>query len=118
MKTNVIAAGLLATLGTLGLASADANAHSSWRYNRYNYETREARQHTLIQKGWREGTLTWRELRNLRREQARIDHLEHRYLADGHMNWRERLALAHAQDQARRHIQHERHDRETRHAWW
>lgn len=115
MKTNVIAAGLLATLGTLVLASGDADAH---RYNRYNYETREARQHSLIRQGWRNGSLTWRELRNLRREQARIDQLEHRFLANGHMNWRERLALAHAQDNAVRHIQHERHDRETRHAWW
>lgn len=117
MKTNVIAAGLLATLGTLVLAAGDAKAHSNWRYNRYNYETREARQNALIQQGWRNGSLTWRELRNLRREQARVDHLEHRFLADGRMTWRERLALAHAQDHAVRHIQHERHDSESR-RWW
>ncbi|MEW6611461.1 MAG: hypothetical protein ACOY5C_08075 [Pseudomonadota bacterium] len=91
-------------------AAGPALAHSGSPW----VDQREAMQQHRIQQGMHSGALTPREGRALYREQARIRHLEHNFLADGRLTRRERLALDRHLDRSNRHIYWQKHDLQRR----
>ena len=70
----------------------------------YRTETREQRQQERIYKGAARGHLTPRELRNLERQQHRIDRNQARAARDGYITPKERRRLERQQDRASRNI--------------
>jgi hypothetical protein len=107
-KIGLIAAGLLVA------TTAAAAAHGV----RYDIDKRQYLHAKSIHEGRRDGGLTWYETWRLRKEQRRIGALEARARADGHLTRSERTRIADAQDEARRHIYHQRHDGQVRGFWW
>ena len=86
-------------------------------------DRRQAEQAREIERGHRNGSLTDREYRDLKAEQARIAELERRAKADGTVTREERRQLRSAQDAAGRHIIEEETDNERaggrrRHSGW
>ena len=75
---------------------------------------REQRQHGRIRQGVQSGRLTRGETRHLVGEQAHIERLRRRDLADGHIGPREAAGLAHAQDKANRDIYELKHNERQR----
>jgi len=96
-RTIALAAVLLVT-GTAG-----AFAHSN--------EARQIEQRLAIEKGREAGTITWREGRKLRREQADILRVERELMADGQLSARDKRLLHTLQNDAEAHIVAERSDR-------
>jgi hypothetical protein len=88
------------------------------RWDRHGYgprhggriDARQDRQRHRIHRGWHAGDLNRGEVRQLGRQQRRIDKMEHRFAADGHLSRHERRHLDHAQDRASRQIHRARHD--------
>jgi Spy/CpxP family protein refolding chaperone len=82
----------------------------------------EARsQHERIDRGIRNGSLTYREAAVLREEQGRIRHLIARARQDGRVDPYERREIEQAQNVASQHIYREKHDVESRPrrwGWW
>lgn len=87
---------------------------------------RQASQEARIREGWRQGDLTYGEMRILEKQQDKIAEMERRYKADGHLSGRERRKLDRALDFASMRIYDERHDRriadgrdgDDRHGHW
>lgn len=71
-------------------------------------------QHERIQDGWRDGSLTRDESRQLRAEQKEIRVEERQYKSDGVLTRAERQDLQQDLDAASQHIYRERHDAERR----
>lgn len=80
-------------------ASTLPGAAQAWRTER-----REDNQQQRIWRGAMKGDLTPRELRNLARQQHRIDRAQQRAAADGVITPRERRELKRMQDRASRNI--------------
>ena len=70
----------------------------------------QSRQAYVIEDGRRDGSITRREYRQLKNEQAYIADLERRARADGRVTHREFREIRNAQHQARLHIARERSD--------
>ena len=73
-------------------------------------EHREWRQQERIWRGAVRGDLTPRELRNLQRQQQRIDRTQARAARDGYISPRERAKLERQQDRANRTIARKTHN--------
>lgn len=73
-------------------------------------DARQHRQHHRIREGRRTGEITRGEARQLYRQQARIDRMERRFTADGHVTGRERRHLDRALDRASRQIRQAKHN--------
>lgn len=142
MKTSRIAK-ILATaaLASLGLAAGASQADSFGLHARVNapgfdrpgfgpafcpprgdaIDQRQHNQMERIEAGVRSGQLTRQEARELIREQRRIEHLQRRYLADGHLDRGEWADLERRLDDLSRDIRAEKHDYDhygpDRHAW-
>ena len=71
---------------------------------------RDHRQAHRIRQGIRSGEITRPEARGLKNEQLRINRAYHRAVADGLLNWRERVQLKKMQDRASRHIYRAKHN--------
>lgn len=101
-------AAVVATL-VLAASSAAALAHSN--------DARQREQNAWIEAGRDNGTITWREGKKLRREQAAITAIEADMKADGRFTRGERRTLHRLQDQAQNGIVRETNDG-WRRPWW
>lgn len=80
-------------------------------------DARRSNQLNQIEAGRASGSITWREGRKLRREQAQIARAESGMKSDGTLSRSERRELRDMQDGAQAHIAHEKHDGWHR-LWW
>lgn len=77
-------------------------------------DARQERQAKAIERGRVKGKITWREGRQLRRQQRRIHRLETNFRKDGHLDQHE-MAVLHARlDDARSNIRVEKRDGQRR----
>jgi hypothetical protein len=104
----IAAAGSLVALSVVFAAPASAYDNVNQRQHRQDYR---------IEQGRKNGSITWFEGLKLRAEQRRISHLEARFRSDGHLSPYERRTLSDLQQQASKHIRHERHDSWNRPYW-
>jgi opacity protein-like surface antigen len=121
---------LAALAATAGLAAAAAPAAAQdWRYDRpgygydygyarydrgdYNIDARQARLNDRIEDGVRDGSITWREARELREQSRDIARVEARYRYDGLNGW-ERADLDRRLDRLDQQIRYERRDGDYR----
>ncbi len=111
-SASITVAGL--ALGSLLLAGSPAGAQSG--YAPY-IDQREGYQQQRIQQGIDSGALTPGEARYLNREQARIDRVEDRMLADGNLSPREQQRLNQMQNQASRDIHRLENNNRTTAGW-
>lgn len=81
-------------------------------------DSRQDRQQHRIQRGVRSGEITPAEYQRLQAEQARIRQLEANAKRDGRVSRYEAEQIRRAQDEASRHIRHEKHDGDRRGGWW
>jgi hypothetical protein len=102
-KTAIFAMAIL--IGTTAGVSAHTNTE------------RFDRQRTLIEEGRRDGSITWREGRVLRKEQREIARLKNAFYLDGYLSRKERKILHSMQNDARRHIRKEASDGWRRLRW-
>lgn len=120
-------AALVATAGLAAAASPaaaqdwrydhdrDGSSYGYARYDRgdYNINARQERLNDRIEDGVRNGSLTWREARDLREQSRDIARLEARYRYDGLNGW-ERADLDRRMDRLDQQIRYERHDGDYR----
>ena len=108
-------AAIKTTFATLALAclSLGAQAHSQWD-DTPRVDARQDRQQARIADGMADGSLTWREARQLRQQQRHIRGAEYQAKADGVVTAQERWHLAQLQRQASRSIQQQRNDGQQR----
>ena len=81
-------------------------------------DRRQDRQQHRIERGVRSGEITPSEHHRLQAEQARIRQLEANAKRDGHISRHEAEQIRRAQNDASRHIRHEKHDGDRRGGWW
>lgn len=109
-----LATGLVALTSTAALAG---DRH--WGGYDRTGERRESYQEQRIDQARRSGQLTRSEYQALQAEQARIDALQRRAKADGHVDRHEAAQIRRAQNEASRHISQESHDSEqSRRRWY
>ena len=77
-------------------------------------ERRQHNQDIRIREGRKDGRLTRKEFKRLRKEQKKIALLEQCFSKDGHLSKRERRILDNAQDEASRHIRRAKHNERYR----
>ncbi|HXF44533.1 MAG TPA: hypothetical protein VNK91_00265 [Burkholderiaceae bacterium] len=77
------------------------------------YTQRDVNQEQRIEQGLQSGALSTREAARLQREQAHIDRLQARALADGELSAAERARINAAQNAASRDIYRQKHDAQT-----
>ena len=77
-------------------------------------ERREARQEARIQHGQRNGELTKREARRLKKQQHHIDRAQEKAEADGVVTDKEKMRLEKMQDRASKNIYKQKHDGQER----
>lgn len=77
------------------------------------FTERDIRQEQRIEQGLQSGALTTREAARLQREQAHIDQMQARALADGELTAAERARIHAAQNAASRDIYRQKHDAQT-----
>src|SRR5262245_57796098 len=95
----------------LAASTGAASAHDYSRGDRI--DAREAAQARRIERGIRNGELTWHEQLKLKAEQARIYAMERAAKRDGYIDAYEARRIERAQDAASRHIYRETHDDQT-----
>jgi hypothetical protein len=98
---------VLTVLGILILSSSAFSAAHADNINR-----QQARQDMRIYQGVRSGAITHREAAMLERHDDRINRMENRFRADGHLSFRERQKLHRALNQNNRRILRQKHDRQ------
>ena len=76
----------------------------------YRSDGREYRQEYRIYRGMARGELTPQELRNLSRQQYRIDRAQRRASRDGYISYSERQRIERMQDRASRNIYRKSHN--------
>ena len=76
-------------------------------------DRRVSRQHARIRDGWRNGDLTRKELKRLRKDQRKIARMDRRFGRDGHYTKRERRKLNKALDRASHRVYRAKHNRRT-----
>lgn len=86
-----------------------AHHHRNDRFARY-LDRRHNRQDLRIERGWKNGELTPRELRRLRRSQGKLERLERRFGADGHYSKKERRVLNEVLDRNSDRIYRKKHN--------
>jgi uncharacterized protein HemX len=102
------------TVLALVLIAAGAGAANAYGTSTRDIDRAQANEAARIQAGVRDGSLTRREAAGLQSEQRRIQQMESRAKADGHISRAEHDQIRRAQETASRHIYQERHDSETR----
>lgn len=95
----------------LGISTLTAAAHAA---PPARDQVREGRQEARIGEGLATGELTVGEAVHLQREQARIDRLQRRARADGHVGVVEKARIEAAQDRASHDIYTLKHNRRAR----
>lgn len=78
----------------------------------HRIDARQARQEQRIDRGVQSGQLTRHETARLEHQQAHIDRVEDRALADGSLNRHEARHMEKMQDRAKRDIRRQKHDRQ------
>ena len=106
MSKIIATAAVLALTSLLNISAANAAGLAT-------IEANERNQMQRIEQGYRDGSLTNAEYRRLIAEQARIDAMERRALADGRLTPREYNQIHDAQINASQHIKQERTDGEV-----
>jgi hypothetical protein len=108
------------TILAIALVAAGASAANAYGTSTRDIDAAQANQERRIQQGLRDGSLTRREAAGLVEEQRRIQQLESRAKADGHVSRYEHDQIRRAQQNASHHIYQERHDSERRgwRRWW
>jgi hypothetical protein len=101
-KTILAAALMLAGAGS-------ALAHSN--------EARQDEQAQSIEQGRRDGSITWTEGRQLRKDQREIEQVKQSFEADGHLSRDEKKILYKMQNTAEDHIEAEANDNRHRASW-
>jgi hypothetical protein len=99
---------LMIAAALLTVTNATASAHSN--------DARLDEQAAAIEQGRRDGSITWREGRKLRKEQAAIERVQNELASDGRLSQREKRILHRMQDQSEGRIISESTDRWRR--WW
>ena len=107
--TNLTANKLIIAAVALIAASTAASAHSN--------DERLSDQAQAIEQGRRDGSITWREGRALRKDQREIAAVKADFEVDGHLSRTEKKILFKMQDTAEDHIESEANDNRHR-AWW
>jgi uncharacterized membrane protein YebE (DUF533 family) len=102
-KLGIMTAAILAAT-SIGSISASADS----------IDRRQSMQEKRIQQGVRSGEITRQERARLEAEQARIRAMEHAAKSDGYVSPRERAVINQAQNEASRHIYHDKHDNDRR----
>jgi uncharacterized protein HemX len=98
----------------LAMIVAGAGAANAYGTSTRDIDAAQAREAARIQQGVRDGSLTRREAAGLQSEQRRIQQMESRAKADGHISRAEHDQIRRAQESASRHIYQERHDSQRR----
>ena len=108
------------TILALVLIAAGAGAANAYGTSTRDIDAAQASEAARIRAGVRDGSLTRREAAGLQNEQRRIEQMESRAKADGHISRAEHDQIRRAQESASRHIYQERHDAETqrKRRWW
>lgn len=118
---------VIITVATLALAgAAEARNHGrgdGWKQGRPsmqrpansrrfdgNVDRRQARQRARIRDARRNGTLSSRETRHLRKDQRRIARMDRRFAADGRYTPRERQIMKHSLDRSSKRIWRKKHN--------
>lgn len=109
----VIALTGLMTIAPMVTASAAERPH----YRR-GIEARQRYQAQRIERGERNGALTWRESERIERQSARIERQEDRYrMSGGRFTPAERARIQRELDRQSRQIYRQKHDNQYRWAW-
>lgn len=77
-------------------------------------QRRTDRQHSRIAGGVQSGSLTRKEVKKLKKTDAKVDRLEDRAMADGSLSPEEKLRIEKAQDRESRRIFRQKHDNQNR----
>ena len=104
------------TLTTLTVLATTLMAGTGAALAHYN-EARQDEQAQAIEQGRRDGSITWREGRQLRKDQREIAQVKDSLEADGRLTRDEKRVLYKMQDAAEDHIAVEATDSWHR-AWW
>ena len=99
---------LIGVLPLIGLLSMPAIADDDYR--EYRFEQRIDRQKDRIRHGVKNGELTRKEAKKLRRQNRHIAKLERRFTRDGHLDRYERRTLRQELNQANRKIRKLKHN--------
>lgn len=113
MKKILFAIAAVATLGAAASASAAPYGYGPGRGDGAAIDQRIADINLRIDRGARDGSLSVREARNLRREMDGVRRMEFRYGRDG-LDGRERAELNGRLDRLSYQVRGERHDGERR----
>lgn len=110
---------LILTLPLLGLLAMPAMAgrYHDGGHAESRVEQRLDRQHARIKHGIRNGELTRREAKRLRRQQRHIAKMERRFTRDGHLDGHERRTLRRELDAASDRIYRLKHNDRHRHRY-
>jgi CRISPR/Cas system-associated endoribonuclease Cas2 len=108
------------TILAITLIAAGAGGAHAYGSSTRDIDAIQAREAARIQQGIRNGSITRSEAAQLKAEQRRIEHLESRAKADGHISRSEHDQIRAAQARANHHITRESHDSERRgwRRWW
>ena len=108
------------TIITIAMIAAGAGAANAYGTSTRDIDGIQANQAARIQQGQRNGSLTRSEAADLKAEQRRIELLESRAKADGHVSRSEHDQIRAAQQRASQHITRESTDNERRgwRRWW
>ena len=104
---------VLIASGLLIASTAGAFAHET----KASIEAREQRQLGQIEQGRQDGSITWREGIELRKQQKAIAATEAEYFADGRLSKHEKHELKELQEEAAEHIKEEQTDGWRRPSW-
>lgn len=99
----------------LALAAAPVFAQPYFAHTGPSINERQARQDHRINQGIRSGRITPQEAQALHHQQARIQRMEYRARADGHVDPQERARLNHALDRQSDHIRYQMRDADQAH---
>lgn len=108
---------LRTAIGALGVLMAGTTLASAYGSSTPGIDGAQANQRWRIEQGRRDGSLTPAEYQRLLAEQRRIEMMESKAKADGHISYAERERIRRAQGEASQHIWQERHDSERRRTW-
>ncbi len=108
------------TILAIALIAAGAGAANAYGSSTRDIDAAQAREAARIQQGVRSGALTRSEAAQLKNEQRRIEQMESRAKADGHISRSEHDQIRAAQVRANQHITRESTDNERRgwRRWW
>lgn len=113
-KAALVLATLVTSLSGTVLAQNTPAPTPSERME-HRIDIRQERQEKRIDNGIASGRVNAAEAARLERQQAHIDQVENRALADGSLNRREAQRMERMQDRAGRHVRHAKHDRQRAH---